>query len=80
MALLTDTKARNIKPDDKPLPHGGITGLTLHPSNSKDHGKWVLCYVTQTTNRCNSSASIQPGILSMPDTSCSLVAPFSSRC
>ncbi|EGE6416358.1 DUF4102 domain-containing protein, partial [Escherichia coli] len=27
MAVLTDTKARHIKPDDKPLPHGGITGL-----------------------------------------------------
>ncbi|EER6276728.1 DUF4102 domain-containing protein, partial [Escherichia coli] len=23
MAVLTDTKARHIKPDDKPLPHGG---------------------------------------------------------
>ncbi|EFD7048224.1 DUF4102 domain-containing protein, partial [Escherichia coli] len=22
MAVLTDTKARHIKPDDKPLPHG----------------------------------------------------------
>ncbi|EQQ77653.1 hypothetical protein G768_01106, partial [Escherichia coli HVH 107 (4-5860571)] len=27
MAVLTDTKARHIRPDDKPLPHGGITGL-----------------------------------------------------
>jgi hypothetical protein len=35
MALLTDTKARHIKPDDRPLPHGGITGLTLHPSSVK---------------------------------------------
>ncbi len=51
MALLTDTKARNIKPDDKPLPHGGITGLTLHPSNSKGHGKWVLRYVSPTTKK-----------------------------
>ncbi|MEG1786136.1 MAG: DUF4102 domain-containing protein, partial [Citrobacter sp.] len=25
MALLTDTKARHLKPDDRPLPHGGIT-------------------------------------------------------
>lgn len=51
MALLTDTKARNIKPDDKPLPHGGITGLTLHPSSSKGHGKWVLRYVSPTTKK-----------------------------
>lgn len=27
MALLTDTKARHIKPDDKPISHGGVTGL-----------------------------------------------------
>lgn len=51
MALLTDTKARNIKPDDKPLSHGGITGLTLHPSSSKGHGKWVLRYVSPTTKK-----------------------------
>jgi hypothetical protein len=42
MVLLTNTKARNIKPDDKPLPHGGVTGLTLHLSTSIGHGKWVL--------------------------------------
>ncbi|EJQ6431806.1 integrase, partial [Escherichia coli] len=46
MAVLTDTKARHIKPDDKPLPHGGITGLTLHPSSVKGRGKWVFRYVS----------------------------------
>ncbi len=51
MALLTDTKARHIKPDDKPLPHGGITGLTLHPSTTKGHGKWVLRYVSPVTQK-----------------------------
>jgi integrase len=51
MALLTDTKARNLKPDDKPFPHGGITGLTLHPSNTKGHGKWVLRYVSPITGK-----------------------------
>ncbi|EHE2154748.1 tyrosine-type recombinase/integrase [Salmonella enterica] len=51
MALLTDTKARHIKPDDKPLPHGGITGLTLHPSSNKGHGKWVLRYVSPVTEK-----------------------------
>lgn len=51
MALLTDTKARHIKPDDKPLPHGGITGLTLHPSSSKGRGKWVLRYVSPVTQK-----------------------------
>lgn len=51
MALLTDTKARHIKPDDKPLPHGGITGLTLHPSSSKGRGKWVFRYVSPVTQK-----------------------------
>lgn len=39
MAILTDTKARSIKPEDKPLAHGGVTGLTLHPSTAKGRGK-----------------------------------------
>ncbi|MCE1608896.1 MULTISPECIES: tyrosine-type recombinase/integrase [Enterobacter cloacae complex] len=51
MALLTDTKARHIKPDDKPLPHGGVTGLTLHPSSTKGRGKWVLRYVSPVTQK-----------------------------
>lgn len=51
MALLTDTKARHIKPEDKPLPHGGITGLTLHPSSAKGRGKWVLRYVSPVSQR-----------------------------
>ncbi|CNI55611.1 Uncharacterised protein [Yersinia pekkanenii] len=46
MATLTDTNARQIKPDDTPFPHGGITGLTLHPSTSKGHGKWVLRFIS----------------------------------
>lgn len=24
MAVITDTKAKNIKPDDKPIPHGNV--------------------------------------------------------
>ncbi|RKJ85672.1 DUF4102 domain-containing protein [Aeromonas veronii] len=51
MALLSDAKARSIKPDDKPLPHGGITGLTLHPSTMKGRGKWVLRYVSPVTSK-----------------------------
>ncbi|VFS52523.1 Prophage CP4-57 integrase [Budvicia aquatica] len=51
MALLTDTKARHIKPDDKPLPHGGVTGLALHPSSTKGRGKWVLRYVSPVTQK-----------------------------
>lgn len=51
MATLTDTKARQIKPDDTPFPHGGITGLTLHPSTSKGHGKWVLRFISPVTKK-----------------------------
>ncbi|MCD1127723.1 tyrosine-type recombinase/integrase [Jinshanibacter sp. LJY008] len=51
MALLTDTKARHIKPDDKPVPHGGVTGLALHPSATKGRGKWVLRYVSPVTQK-----------------------------
>ncbi len=51
MAIITDTKARNLKPDDAAVPHGGITGLTLHPSQSKGHGKWVLRYVSPITGK-----------------------------
>lgn len=51
MALLTDTKARHIKPNDKPISHGGVTGLTLHPSSTKERGKWVLRYVSPVTQK-----------------------------
>ncbi|MFM5038929.1 Arm DNA-binding domain-containing protein [Aeromonas veronii] len=51
MAILTDTKARNLKPEDKPLPHGGVTGLALHPSTIKGKGKWVLRYVSPITGK-----------------------------
>ena len=36
MATITDTKARNIKPTDPAIPHGGITGLSLLPSSIVD--------------------------------------------
>lgn len=51
MALLTHSKAKHIQPSDKPLPHGGITGLTLHPSSTKGRGKWVLRYMSPTTQK-----------------------------
>lgn len=51
MATLTDIKARNIKPDSGILPHGGVTGLALHPSNTKGYGKWVLRFVSPVTGK-----------------------------
>jgi integrase len=52
MPLLTDVKARNVKPGGTPLAHGGVTGLALHPSLSKSgRGKWVLRYVSPVTKK-----------------------------
>lgn len=51
MATLTDAKARHINPDGKPLAHGAVTGLTLHPSSTKGRGKWVLRYVSPATGK-----------------------------
>lgn len=68
MAIITDTKARNIKPDAPAIPHGGITGLTLIPSTTKGHGKWVLRYVSPTTGKRRNA-----GLGSYPDVSISEV-------
>ena len=51
MANLTDAKARNMKHDDGILPHGGITGLSLHPSLTKGQGKWVIRYVSPVSKK-----------------------------
>jgi integrase len=51
MATLTDAKARNIKSDSGILPHGGVTGLALHPSTTKGCGKWVLRFVSPVTSK-----------------------------
>jgi integrase len=51
MAAITDTKARNINLTDAAIPHGNITGLALHPSSTKGHGKWVLRYVSPVTSK-----------------------------
>lgn len=63
MALLTNTKAKHIQPGDKPLPHGGVTGLSLHPSSAKGRGKWVLRYVSPVTGkRRNAGLGTYPDI------------------
>ncbi|WP_426688445.1 tyrosine-type recombinase/integrase [Rhodanobacter ginsengiterrae] len=65
MSLLTDTKARSVKPGGTPLAHGGVTGLALHPSPShKGQGKWVLRYVSPVTKKRRNA-----GLGSYPDTS-----------
>lgn len=49
--MIKDTQARNIKPSDKAIPHGGVIGLALHPSKTKGQGKWVLRYVSPVTKK-----------------------------
>ncbi|WP_081686833.1 tyrosine-type recombinase/integrase [Chitinilyticum litopenaei] len=51
MGILSDLKARTIKPGDPALAHGGITGLTLIPNKTKGSGKWVLRYVSPVTGK-----------------------------
>lgn len=51
MAILTDAKARNLKPDGGAVAHGGVTGLALHASSTKGKGKWVLRYVSPVTGK-----------------------------
>ncbi len=62
MATLTDVKARNAKQENGTLPHGGVTGLTLHPSSIKGHGKWVLRYASPVTGKRRNA-----GLGSYPD-------------
>ncbi len=69
MALITDTKARHIKPEDKPIPHGAIPGLTLEPNRTKGRGKWNLRYVSPVTGKRRNA-----GLGSYPEVSISEAA------
>jgi integrase len=51
MAFLTDTRARNIKPGDKPEAHGSVPGLRLEPGTAKGQGKWILRFVSPASNK-----------------------------
>lgn len=63
MAILSDTKARNIKPDDPQLAHGSVTGLVLVPAKTKGHGKWVLRFVSPSSGkRRNAGLGTYPDI------------------
>lgn len=49
--MLTETKARRIKPGDKPFADGSVTGLRLIPTASKGRGKWQLRFVSPEIKR-----------------------------
>ena len=49
--MLTETQARRIKPGDKPLADGSVTGLRLIPTTAKGRGKWQLRFVSPEAKR-----------------------------
>jgi integrase len=51
MAILSDLKARNMKPNDRPIADGTVSGLRLHPGKEKGQGKWLLRFVSPETNK-----------------------------
>lgn len=50
--MLSDAKARKIKPKDKPISDGTVPGLYLVPTEaSAGTGKWILRFVSPTTGK-----------------------------
>lgn len=49
--MLSDARARKIKPDDKPLSAGVIPGLFLFPSAVSGQGKWILRFVSPVSGK-----------------------------
>ena len=47
--MLSDAKARKIKPGDKPLSDGFIKGLYLFPATAHGAGKWILRFKSPET-------------------------------
>jgi integrase len=49
--MLTDTRARKLKPEDKPIADGSIVGLVLHPGAHAGRGKWILRFKSPVTGK-----------------------------
>lgn len=49
--MLNDAKARKLKPTEKPVSDGTITGLYLVPGGSTGSGKWILRFLSPTTGK-----------------------------
>ena len=47
--MLTETRARRIKPTDKPLADGTVVGLRLLPGTLNGRGKWQLRFTSPAT-------------------------------
>jgi integrase len=51
IAMLRDVTAKAIKPNDKPIPDGTVTGLRLHPAKTKGRGAWKLRFISPETGK-----------------------------
>jgi len=49
--MLSDAKARKLKPTDKPVSDGTIVGLYLVPGGSPGTGKWILRFLSPATGK-----------------------------
>ena len=61
--MLRDVTAKAIKPNDKPIPDGTVTGLRLHPTKTKARGAWKLRFVSpETGERRDMGLGVYPDI------------------
>jgi integrase len=51
IVMLRDLTAKTIKPNDKPIPDGTVTGLRLHPAKTKGRGAWKLRFISPETGK-----------------------------
>lgn len=51
MPVLTDLKARNIKPGGPPISDGTVKGLRLEPGSTKGHGRWIYRFMSPVASR-----------------------------
>lgn len=49
--MLSDAKARKLKPSDKPISDGTVSGLYLFPSGTPGSGKWILRFVSPISGK-----------------------------
>ena len=49
--MLTDARARKLRPTDRPVSDGSVPGLALHPSSSVGRGKWVVRFKSPVTGK-----------------------------
>lgn len=50
VGLITDRKAKSIRPGDKPFATG-VTGLWLHAGSKPGYGRWIFRYVSPVTGK-----------------------------